>query len=626
MISLLRAYSLAFAALICSAHGQTKQSRIWNPEPYYQSGRKGNSEYYCRKVPFQYSQNKGEANRLQGIKHPASSPDDSFLYCVTDRTWKDAGGRTETLAALAAKGHTHFRSNFDPKSEPMYAPGFQWLSYNNCGTNQLPHELDHHPDRMLTFPLQKLYDLLKLWVHQWPSELGFKIYIGNFEYFMYTWDADKNISPLYQASPLKDEKFLSAFDGRTRSMREVFEGAGKGREAVDLLNAHLSAKRRQFDSLLIQLMKRRNPGLDATNGDVLFYHVLNPNGELIANGQSYDIRDYKKLDYETLRQAGGLDTVSGGKVRFEDGQTFDLSGFEADHWTVFNNYYYYMDVFIRKSDYEALMASKDPAHQTVDYWNSKFFPAPMNVYALPACWEFRRHFFNEHKKKHGRDFNTYRQIDMMEHQYEVGKTTLVADDSDEVNMKTVGDAPAPFMKGFPDGLFQLLQVPRELIWMRKIQARMLMDGQFVWWEGCGKGEFDFDYSKGKYAHFHLRSQEEHQHAWDFIQQDRDIFGKNSALTIEGIKSRWRRNQGSWSEWKPSLSPVHAAFQKNVEGHRTPQPYILKRSKPGKAFYAFFCAQNRRDVTEMEFQHDDEQVYSTRMIGIMPSTLVIRTGK
>src|SRR5690606_25442440 len=135
----------------------------------------------------------------------------------------------------------------------------------------------------------------------------------------------------------------------------------------------------------------------------------------------------------------------------------------------------------------------------------------------------------------------YRQIDMMEHMYEANQTTVISDDSDEVNMNITGTVNAPFMNWLPEPHSQKLLLPKELIWIRKIQARMLMGGQFVWWEASPQGKFDFDYTDGKYAFFHERSQEEHQHAWDYIQQDKDIFGAKSVLTIEGIKYRWRRN-------------------------------------------------------------------------------------
>lgn len=576
---------------------------------------------YKRVAPFSLATGVGRVKRKQGITSPAL-PHTEFMYCQSDRCHNDKDGNSETLADLRAKGHNCFRAIHDPSEEIDYAPGHVWLDYGNSGTNDDPQRYDFRPWNLMVDTLQELYNVLNSRIPTKSAEV--KYIVGNSEYNY--WEDDD-----WPAASRKNEPFFSPADNQTHTLQQLFDQGG-----INKLNEHLHVKRTQFDTLWLLIYKAKNPHCLVTNGDFIPYQHLDVNGDGLANTpRNFDLRNYKTTPYDKLKEYVGVffKPVVGGTINFGD-RTLTLAGVEGDYFDFLIHYNYYQAIYCRSSSYTDLMNTQDAAKNTIDYWHSQFWFFRHDVYETAATDELRRWFFDLHKAQGNKDFTGHRVVGMREHMVESKGVYITADNSSQTYPSGINydaQGPTPFMKWIPAAAgTQRLQVHPQLIWIRVIQERMLYDGSFTWWEqaetatGFGNG-FAFDYSVGRNQYFHQRSQEHQQAAWDHVRQDEDIFGTGSSLTREGIPIRYRKNNGGWSPWIASPSPLQALYNRNQANNREYLPFVLLRQKAGKFFYAFFFGQDDSDVTDLEFKHADNQIHPVTLTGCWPQTRTIRTN-
>jgi hypothetical protein len=557
---------------------------------------------YSRLVPFVLSVLKGVVNRLQGIRVPNLPTLDEHFWVHFDRPWGDT--YKETLPQLQAKGHTGFYCNGgrEPKDEKGYQDGYDWVTLGSMGTDAL----NHNPGLTMLWSLEQIEAYM--WARIVPRP-GVKYAIANHEY---AWFAEGGGSgPSYWDNVQnKDTPFVSALDGGTYTLQQIYNQGG-----INLLLAHLHARRNQMGAIWCEIWRAKNPGTFAANGDNCPFAAINYNGDL----SGYSVLNLQNIPYSILRQhAGfGFGAVNGGQVTL-NGRAYNLKGVECEYYDFFVQYYYPFDVYWKASDMNDLLSTQDPAKNTIDYWQAKTWFGRHHMYVAPIQYMVRKRLLELHAQQGGKDMTGLKVADMSQHMYEGPKTSVCAENSSRTYPTIVGEGPSSFMKFVHEnlpGTNQRLYLHKEVIWSRVIQAACLYWGTLTWWEADA-----IDYSQGKYGLFHQRSQEMRQNVLDHILVDNDIW-KNSAgkqVALSGIQMRYRQNGGGWTEWFPSLSPIEARW-----GTAQYRPYIIKVFRAGKTYYYFQAAQEDTDTTEIEFQHNGVIYTGVLLKGCQPATRAIR---
>ncbi len=572
---------------------------------------------YVKPVPFALSGLVGRVNRTQGIKRARPGlTHDKFLYVQFDRVGNDLDGRKETLSDLAQKGHTVQMVNqgqpIDSQSD--YAPGFVWLSYGNSGTNDGPYDFDHNPGLVLRTSLETIHTRLQAIIPARNSS-EFCYMVANFEQYDFVGGGGPTPN-FWDSCPAKNDPFISPFDGATHTLQDLYNAGG-----IDLLNAHMKAKRAILNTLWVKIFKQKNQGLQVTNGDAIPVKSFPPNGDIQYGNMTYPIRNYKSIPYEILRawvsgSFGGMEPIRGGNVTIGSIQ-YNLTGLECEQWDFFSQYYYYMEVYCRRSDHAELMSTNDPTKLTVDYWQQKFWFHRDAMYVVAGTYELRRWFLQKHKEQGGKDMLGLRVFDMHEHMYEANFAYLTSDTSNRCYPSGVNyddHSAGLFMRWITAGN-QKLYIHFELIKIRLLSDVILLGGTIVWWEGQGP----INYAAGKYAQFQQRSQEMHQQVYDALLEDSDIWVKDGSETIilEGVPMRYRQNGGAWTSFGPSISPVQARY-----GTSAFRPYIIGVEKANKVFLGFATGQEDNDITDIEFQYYG-QTFSVKLTGCVAEHRAIR---
>lgn len=556
----------------------------------------------------------GRCHRTQGNAIPPRQAGDNFVYCSSYRIWNDYDGRRESIPNLVKKGHTHFRCNHYPGEvglgERDYTPGYRWINYGNQGTNEDPVQYDHRPWRVMCDDWNTIYTNFNGWLksfNQSPTTSTVDYAIGNFEPF--EWN-----ETLYNQCPdqYKDLNFYSYFSNSTTTIRNIFNSGG-----INALNNHWYAKLLGFYALWCQMVKRRSGNTTlATNGDWIYLQVLNPNGDFQkVDGNVLDIRNYKNFslsDFTNHNTWAGRSMNCG--VQTLGGQSYNLTGHIYDHFDFFNHYNYYSDytAYMRQSDYNLLTTTTDPNLRTVDAWCDRIFTDRVSPYVVYVTNAVRRHFFNKLYLETGIDYRNKKVFDMWEMMFEINNIKITSDSPNYTNPAVIGDG-NPFYPFIAEGSQKIL-LPKHRVFSRIWQARMLYDGIFEWWEGnTSNTGFTQELNQGKYKYFHFRVAEWAQQALEQIEQFNVAFGSGSTTLYENIPFRWKRNQGTFSDFITTWNPATLAFNKDGNGNWNPLPIIIRRKKGNDVLYFFEVHQAPTDVTYVEYTDPDDGV--TRLVKI-----------